>query len=112
MSRVDPTIRKEEELTHNVEPPTMGPPTQLEASHEMIERSKSASLNYFRRKEGLGSYQGLLRTVLAQYSEQAICPRGLPTHRRENRHSYPIEADSARQSPFDTPGIGSYVGRE
>ena len=28
VSRVDPTIRIEEELTHNVEPPTMGPPTQ------------------------------------------------------------------------------------
>ena len=51
-------------------------------------------------------------TVLEQYSEQATCPRGLPTHRRKDRHSYPTEADSDRQSSLDTSGIGSHVGLE
>ena len=36
VSRVDTNICIQEELTHNVQPPTRGPPTQLEASHEMI----------------------------------------------------------------------------
>ena len=36
VSRVDPNICIQEELTHRVKHPTMGPPTQLEASHEMI----------------------------------------------------------------------------
>ena len=36
VSRVDPNICVQEERTHNVEPPAMGPAAQLEASHEMI----------------------------------------------------------------------------
>ena len=36
VSRVDPNICIQEELTHYVEPPTIGPSTRLEASHEMI----------------------------------------------------------------------------
>ena len=36
VSRLDPNICIQEEQTHNVEPPTMGPFTQLEACHETI----------------------------------------------------------------------------
>ena len=73
---------------------------------------KSASIDQFRQKEGLGSYQRFLRTVLAQYSEQAICPRGLSTHRRENFRSDPTEAEIVRQSSLDTSVISSYVEPE
>ena len=44
VSRVDPNICIQEEQTHNVEPPTKGTSTQLEASHEMITEGLVATL--------------------------------------------------------------------
>ena len=36
VSRVDPNICIQDDQTHNVDSPTMGNTTQLEASHEMV----------------------------------------------------------------------------
>ena len=44
VSRVDPNICIQEEQTHNIEPPTMGTSTQLEASLEMITEGLVATL--------------------------------------------------------------------
>ena len=44
VSRMDPNICIQEIQTHNVEPPTMGTITQLEASHEMITQGLVATV--------------------------------------------------------------------
>ena len=55
---------------------------------------KPASTDKICEKAGLGRHQSLVRTKLVQHSEPTTCPRGLPTHRRKNRHSLTTTTDS------------------
>ena len=126
VSRVELNICVQEEWTHNVEPTTMGPTTQLEASLDTPlfrqrlnefwvfdslpqPTRKMRPLINFVKKRDWEANKVFRRSTLKSYAEQASCPGGLPNNSRKNRHSFTNEADSARQSPYDTSGIGSNV---